>query len=135
MAAESCPGSAAPANTPLAAPLGMADFADAKPPPEKKQKTEGTAPEEKQEIKIGIRPAPRAGGHTNACCHSGHRCHAAFFACSLASVLQGASHAKLKRAGSPGSRTPGRHPLKLTHRRWLITDPASQTIADGGASG
>ena len=50
----------------------------------------------------------------------------------LASVLQAASHAKPKRAGSPGSRTPGRHPLKLTHRRWLITDPASQTIADGG---
>ena len=52
--------------------------------------------------------------------------------CLLASVLQAASHAKPKRAGSPGSRTPGRHPLKLTHRRWLITDPASQTIADGG---
>ena len=39
------------------APLGMADFADAKPPPEKKQKTGETA-EQKQEIKIGIRPAP-----------------------------------------------------------------------------
>ena len=50
----------------------------------------------------------------------------------LASVLQAASHAKPKRAGSPGSRTPGRHLLKLTHRRWLITDPANQTIADGG---
>ena len=36
----------------------MADFADAKPPPEKKQKTGETAPEQKQEIKIGIRPAP-----------------------------------------------------------------------------
>ena len=35
----------------------MADF-EAKPPPEKKQKTEETAPEQKQEIKIGIRPAP-----------------------------------------------------------------------------
>ena len=32
----------------------------------------------------------------------------------LASVLQAASHAKPKRAGSPGSRTPGRHLLRLS---------------------
>ena len=35
----------------------MADF-EAKPPPEKKQKTEETAPEQKHEIKIGIKPTP-----------------------------------------------------------------------------
>ena len=62
----------------------------------------------------------------------GHSSSAFSLISLLASVLQAASHAKPKRAGSPGSRTPGRHLLKLTHRRWLITDPASQTIADGG---
>ena len=38
----------------------MADFAEAKPPPEKKQKTgeETSAPAQAQEIKIGIRPTP-----------------------------------------------------------------------------
>ena len=52
-------------------------------------------------------------------------------ACLLVSYRPLATRS-LKRAGSPGSRTPGRHLLKLTHRRWLITDPANQTIADGG---